>query len=78
MDRRPERKSALSLTRATRITGDLSAADGVDLADGDAADFMMDRAASRRIKRVPPGQTVVLDDLPMRVALSSVKCAARW
>jgi hypothetical protein len=53
----------------------VSAADGVVLADGDAVDFVMDRAVSRRIKRVPPGQTVVLDDPPMRALLSSVKCA---
>ena len=49
--RRPERKSALSLTSATRIAGDEGAADGAVLPEGDAVDFVADRATSRRFKR---------------------------
>jgi len=44
MLRRPERNSALSLTRATRMTGD----DWAVFAD--AVDFVTDRAVSRRFK----------------------------
>jgi hypothetical protein len=53
MLRRPERKSALSLTSATRIREEASGAAGADLADVDALAFVVDRAP-RRIKGVLP------------------------
>jgi hypothetical protein len=49
MLRRPERKSALSLTSATRIREEASGAVGGDFAAVDALAFVVDRA-SRRIK----------------------------
>ena len=77
MLRRPERNSALSLTRATRIAGDDRADDEAVFAD--AVDFVMDRAVSRRFKSASPRQTVGLevDDSPIRRSLSSVKRAMR-
>src|SRR6266851_1898154 len=64
MLRRPERNSALSLTRATRIAEDDGADDETVFADGDAVDFAMDRAVSlssphRRLGRFTDARVVV-------------------
>jgi hypothetical protein len=47
MLRRPERKSALSLTSATRIRGEVSGAGGAVLADVEALAFVVDRPSPR-------------------------------
>ena len=67
MLRRPDRKSALSLTRATRISGH----DGGTAIDADAIDVAMDLTVSRCFN-VSLLAGIDLDDSPPRGALSSV------